>query len=136
MKRVLTFLGCLLVFCWGYFSWVAPAMATPLSHFSFPALTIAAQVDAVDAAACPDFAQKIDLNNANIVAFTDCRGFYPTLATLIVQNSPYEAVEDVLDIPNLSDRQIALLKAQLKNFIVTEPRVSLEMRMPPRPPMP
>jgi photosystem II PsbU protein len=88
-----------------------------------------------DEAMCPEFDQKIDLNNANIVAFKGCRGFYSTLASLIVQSGPYEAVEDVLEIPELSDRQKELLQAQLKNFTVTEPIVPLEMRMPPRPVM-
>lgn len=135
MKRVLFVLGHLLLFCLGYFIWITPVMATPFDYLSPPVLTIATQLDAVDAVGCPDFEQKIDLNNANIVAFTDCQGFYPTLATMLVRNSPYDKVEDVLKIPNLNDRQIALLKAQLKNFTVAEPRVSLEMRMPPRPMM-
>ena len=84
---------------------------------------------------CTDSGRKIDLNNANLVAFTDCPGFYPTLARSLVTNGPYEKVEDVLEIPGLSDRQKALLRANLDNFTATEPVVPLEMRMPPRPAM-
>jgi photosystem II PsbU protein len=88
-----------------------------------------------DAASCIKLGQKIDLNNANIIAFKDCKGFYPTLASSIIKNSPYQAVEDVLKISELSDRQKELLKSHLDLFTVTDPVVSLEMRMPPRPMM-
>lgn len=43
-------------------------------------------------ASCIEFGQKIDLNNANIGAFTDCRGFYPTLAKMIVTSGPFESL--------------------------------------------
>jgi photosystem II PsbU protein len=39
---------------------------------------------------------------------------------MIIKNSPYEKVEDVLEIPGLSERQKELLQANLDNFIVTE----------------
>ncbi len=84
---------------------------------------------------CSEFDPPIDLNNANIIAFKDCRGFYPNLAKLIVQYSPYQEVEDVLEIPGLSERQKKLLNSQLVNFEVTTPVIPLEMRMPPRPAM-
>ncbi len=91
--------------------------------------------EVIDTAGCPEFEQKIDLNNANIAAFKDCQAFFPTLASLIVKNGPYQNVEDVLTIPGLTDSQKALLESQLKNFIVAAPVVPLEMRMPPRPTM-
>ena len=139
MKRFLAFLGrflsCLLIVCLGYLAWIPPVIAKPFDNSGLSAFTVAARSNLTDAAACPELDQKIDLNNANMVAFTDCRGFYPTLATLIVQNGPYKKVEDVLKIPGLNARQKALLKAQMKNFTVLEPKVPLEMRMPPRPMM-
>ena len=82
---------------------------------------------------CVGLAQPIDLNNANLIAFTDCPGFYPGLAQMIVQNSPYQQVEDVLKIQGLSSPQKQLLKANLKHFIASAPVVPLEARMPPRP---
>jgi photosystem II PsbU protein len=82
---------------------------------------------------CSNSSQKIDLNNANTIAFADCPGFYPTLAKLIVINSPYQNVEDVLSLEDLSDRQRELLKANLDSFTVSDPVVSLDLRMPPRP---
>ncbi len=67
------------------------------------------------------YGQKVDLNNANVRMFRDYRGFYPTLARKIVDNAPYETVEDVLKIPGLSERQKARLQANLDKFTVTDP---------------
>jgi len=64
---------------------------------------------------------KIDLNNTNILAFRRLRGFYPTLARKIIENAPYEKVEDVLEIPDLSERQRERIKDNLNEFVVTEP---------------
>jgi photosystem II PsbU protein len=74
----------------------------------------------------------IDLNNANLMAFTDCPGFYPNLASIILSHAPYQRVEEVLSIPDLTDYQRALLKANLSSFTVAEPVVPLAQRMPPR----
>lgn len=63
---------------------------------------------------------KIDLNNTNVRAFRKYPGLYPTLAGKIVENAPYEKVEDVLSISGLSDRQKEVLQANLDNFTVTE----------------
>ena len=74
-----------------------------------------------DAKLATEFGQKIDLNNANVRAFREYRGFYPTLARKIVANAPYENVEDVLNIPGLSDSQKDRLQANLDSFTVTPP---------------
>ena len=66
-------------------------------------------------------AQKIDLNNSAIRDFRELRGFYPKLASLIIQNAPYEQVDDVLSIRGLSDSQIERLKANLDKFTVNPP---------------
>jgi photosystem II PsbU protein len=115
--------------CWGFFGSVQPVLAD-----SLPTL-VTALPQVGDEKLCPEFKEKIDLNNANIIAFKDCSGFYPTLAKLILQHGPYQKVEDVLEIPELSDRQKNLLKSQLVNFKVTPQVVPPEMRMPPRPVM-
>lgn len=139
MKRffrlISSLLSCFLLACLGCFIFISPVMAGTFESQGLPVMTIAAQPDSIDLTACPEFDQKIDLNNANVVAFTECQGFYPTLAKMIIENSPYEKVDDVLNISGLSDRQKDLLQSQLKNFKVSEPQVSLEMRMPPRPMM-
>ncbi len=67
-----------------------------------------------------DFGQTLDLNNTNVRAFRQYQGLYPTLAGLIVKNAPYEKVEDVLELPGLTDRQKEVLRANLDNFTVTD----------------
>ncbi|MDJ1172018.1 photosystem II complex extrinsic protein PsbU [Roseofilum sp. BLCC_M154] len=69
-----------------------------------------------------EFGGKIDLNNAHVRQFRECRGMYPTLARLVITNAPYERVEDVLDIPHLSDRQKQTLSSHFGHFTVTPPR--------------
>jgi photosystem II PsbU protein len=69
--------------------------------------------------------KRIDLNNTNVRAFMQYPGLYPTLATLIVRNAPYENVEDVLNIPGLSDRQKEVLQANLDQFTVTDVEAAL-----------
>ncbi len=64
---------------------------------------------------------KIDLNNSSILEFRRLRGFYPTLARKIIQNAPYEKVEDVLEMPDLSESQRERIKQNLNEFVVTEP---------------
>lgn len=63
--------------------------------------------------------QKIDINNTAVRAFRQYRGMYPTLGALIIKNAPYNKVEDVLNIPGLTEAQKEVLKANLGNFTVT-----------------
>jgi len=62
---------------------------------------------------------KIDLNNTNMRSFRLYQGMYPTLASLIVKNAPYEKVEDVLEISGLTDRQKETLRTNLDSFTAT-----------------
>ncbi len=66
------------------------------------------------------YGTKLDLNNTNLRYFRVLQGMYPTLAGLIVKNSPYAVVEDVLKIPGLTEAQIATLNRNLDKFTVTE----------------
>jgi photosystem II PsbU protein len=126
----------ILVSCLGLFSWTQSSLAKGIDIQPTKLLAAKTQSSTVeDIKLCAESNVKIDLNNANVNAFTDCPGFYPTLARLIVKNSPYEQVEDVLKIPDLSDRQITRLKANLDSFEVAKSIVPLEQRMPPRPSM-
>ncbi|MBE9175990.1 photosystem II complex extrinsic protein PsbU [Synechocystis salina LEGE 06155] len=84
-----------------------------------------AELNAVDAKLTTDFGQKIDLNNSDIRDFRDLRGFYPNLASKIIKNAPYETVEEVLNIPGLSETQKSRLEANLGSFTVTEPSIEL-----------
>jgi photosystem II PsbU protein len=66
-----------------------------------------------------EFGKKIDINNTNVRAFRKYPGLYPTIARKVVDNAPYKSVDDVLDIPDLSDKQKELLEANLDNFTIT-----------------
>ncbi|NEO86522.1 MAG: photosystem II complex extrinsic protein PsbU [Spirulina sp. SIO3F2] len=66
-----------------------------------------------------EFGQKFDLNNTNVRQLRKLPGFYPTLAGKIVRVPYYEKVEDVLNIPGLTERQKQLLQDNLDKFTVT-----------------
>ena len=98
------------------------AQATGFNSFvgnQVPVLAIARQNKA-DQKLATEFGKKIDLNNTNIAAFQKYPGLYPTLAQKIIKNAPYQKVEDVLNLTELSDKQKELLQSNLANFTVTE----------------
>jgi len=68
---------------------------------------------------------KIDLNNSNINTFRQVRGMYPTLGRLIVNNAPYESLDDVLNIEGLTDSQKELIKANADKFTLKKPDESM-----------
>ncbi len=112
----------LLLGCWGILGTTQTAQAVSFNSFAgnqVPVLAVARQNKA-DQKLGTDFGKKIDLNNTNIAAFQKYPGLYPTLAKKIIKNAPYKKVEDVLNIPKLSDKQKTLLQANLDNFTVTE----------------
>lgn len=84
---------------------------------------------------CVPIGEKIDLNNANVIAFRDCPGYYPTLAKKIISNGPYGSVEEVLNIRGLNLKQKKLLEDKLDLFTITESNTDFATRMPPRPMM-
>jgi photosystem II PsbU protein len=139
MKRLIRWFSILSLILVSYFSalsWNQPAIAKGIGIQPVAIMTTATELsNSGNHSSCIEFGQKIDLNNANIVSFTDCRGFYPTLAKLIVTHGLYQKVEDVLEIPELSDQQKQLLASHLDRFTVTEAVIPLEQRMPPMPPL-
>jgi photosystem II PsbU protein len=120
INRLKSFLRLIGTICLWVLIWIQPVMATSLVPQS--SLSIAIEIpfgNVVDEKLGSEFGQKIDLNNSNIQTFTQYPGLYPTLAREIIKNAPYAEVEDVLDIPGLSDRQKETLKANLEHFTVT-----------------
>ncbi|WP_107806603.1 photosystem II complex extrinsic protein PsbU [Nodularia spumigena] len=121
LLRLLTVFS-LLLGSWGWLGTTQIATAANINSFAFrqvPVLAIERQ-NRADAKLGTEFGKKLDLNNTNVRAFQQFPGLYPTLAKKIVTNAPYKNVEDVLDIPGLSDHQKELLQANLDNFAVTE----------------
>jgi photosystem II PsbU protein len=74
----------------------------------------------IDKKLSTEYGQKLDLNNSNVMAFRKYPGLYPNLARLIIENSPYDQVEEVLDLPGLTEQQREILEKNLNNFTVTE----------------
>lgn len=128
MKRFIRLLAAfaLMVSCWGV-AGTEPAQALDVNGLtlqSYPLLADASYRNPADAKLQSEFGQKIDLNNSHVRSFRDYRGFYPILAGKIVKNAPYAKVEDVLNIPGLSEHQKEVLQANLGNFTVTDPEAA------------
>jgi photosystem II PsbU protein len=96
---------------------------TCLVGFNAPALADEAPMtqgsNTADTKLGTDFGKKIDLNNTNVRAFRKFPGLYPTLAKKIVNNAPYKTAQDVLNLPELSATQKALLEKNMDNFTTT-----------------
>lgn len=113
MKRLLSLLLVLGLLISGLVGgWSQPAMAKQLRN-------------AVDDKLATDYGSKIDVNNTNIAAFTKYRGLYPTIASKIVTNAPYESLEDVLNIPGLSKIEKDRIEQNMDVFTLTDPDPAL-----------
>lgn len=120
LRLLMTF--ALVLGCFGWLGQSQSAMAASLTSVSLrpmPILAVDTLRNAVDRK-LGEMSGKIDLNNTNVRAFRNLPGMYPILASKIIKNAPYESVEDVLEIPGLSDRQKEILQAYLEQFTVTD----------------
>lgn len=116
---IVTTLSVIFFFIGGVFAYPAQALNVNavLPQANSPLLAVETnRRNAADDLLSTDFGQKIDINNSDIRDFRGLRGFYPKLASLIIQNAPYSEVEDVLNIPGLSESQVERLQANLDNF--------------------
>jgi photosystem II PsbU protein len=112
----------------GCFAWAGnqSAIAASPSSLTLPSSSLVAAVDAssrtnrADEKLATEYGKKLDLNNSAVRDFREYRGMYPTLARIIIKNAPYEQVEDVLKISDLTEPQKKLLKANLDKFTVTD----------------
>ena len=118
MKKFIGILTAILIIVgsWGF----AGAARASESLFTVQSSTVLARVNTADAKRQELIKGKLDLNNSDVREFRRLRGFYPSLASKIIQNAPYESVEDVLEIPGLSDSQIERLQANIDEFFVTD----------------
>lgn len=115
---------CLLVGCLGWLGIPQNAIAANLTNSTLGQGVLLAEVEGALRNRADDkraeTGKKIDLNNTNVRAFRQYPGFYPTLASKIIDNAPYQKVDDVLKLPGLSDRQKEALQGHLDDFIVTD----------------
>ncbi len=116
----------LLVGCLGWLGFAQPASAANLNSLSLVSSPVLAEArNVMDDKLSTEFGAKLDLNNTNIRAFTNYPGMYPTLARMIIQNAPFEDVEDVLDMPGLTERQKSILQRNMENFTTSEAEAAL-----------
>merc|ERR1712037_495797 len=64
---------------------------------------------------------EVDVNNANVQAYRQFRGMYPTAAGFIATHGPYSKVGDVYDIPGLDDKVKELFKKYESNLVCLPP---------------
>merc|ERR1719330_2299846 len=64
---------------------------------------------------------KVDINNANVQAFRQFPGMFPTAAGAIATHGPYKSVSDIYEIPGLDDRVKAIMKKYESNFVALPP---------------
>ncbi|MBW4475859.1 MAG: photosystem II complex extrinsic protein PsbU [Tolypothrix brevis GSE-NOS-MK-07-07A] len=128
MKRLVRLLTVfsLLFGCWGWLGTTQIAQASNINGVGLqlvPVLAVEytqATQNKADQKLATEFGKKLDLNNTNVRAFQQYPGLYPTLARKIIEHAPYQELNDVLNIPGLSDRQKQILQANLDHFTVTE----------------
>jgi len=102
----------------------AAAYASPSTSLA-PIVANAGGVDTlrnnIDDKLSTDYGFKIDVNNTNVAAFANYRGLYPTIGGKIVKNAPYDTLEDILNIPGLSEIERSRIEANLDNFTISDP---------------
>uniref|UniRef100_A0A7S2IVS7 Photosystem II 12 kDa extrinsic protein n=1 Tax=Alexandrium andersonii TaxID=327968 RepID=A0A7S2IVS7_9DINO len=64
---------------------------------------------------------KVDINNANVQAYRQFPGFFPTAAGAIATHGPYKSVKDIYDIPNLDPRVVDIFKKYEGNLVCLPP---------------
>ncbi|MEL6159404.1 MAG: photosystem II complex extrinsic protein PsbU [Cyanobacteria bacterium J06623_5] len=81
--------------------------------------------NAVDDKLATAYGNKIDVNNTNIAAFRKYRGLYPTIAGKVVSNAPYDAIEDIFEIPGLRQVEKDRLQQNIDIFTISDPDPAL-----------
>ncbi|MCU0568230.1 MAG: photosystem II complex extrinsic protein PsbU [Oculatellaceae cyanobacterium Prado106] len=123
MKRIIQVLfivGLWIVsFCWVSLQQPVFASSQVAAWVKMEPNLLVSSRNVVDDKLTTEYGQKLDLNNSNVRAFREYSGLYPNLARIIVNHAPYETVEEVLQIPGLTERQKEILQANLDKFTVT-----------------
>jgi len=61
---------------------------------------------------------KVDINNANVQAYRQFPGMYPTAAGQICSHGPYKSVADIYTIPGLKEELKTIMKKYEGNLVV------------------
>jgi len=138
MKRlasVLMILGLVLGLTSGFAN-PQPAAAADMGRFTMSTVPVvlaetdaeAERRNAVERKLQNKFGEKIDLNNSNVRVFARYPGMYPTLAGKILRatkNEPFSSIDDVFNMPGLTDREISILERYEDRFVVTPPETAI-----------
>ncbi|MEO1506229.1 MAG: photosystem II complex extrinsic protein PsbU [Cyanobacteria bacterium J06633_23] len=81
--------------------------------------------NAIDDKLTTEYGYKLDVNNTNVAAFRKYRGLFPTIAGKIIRNAPYENLEDILEIPGLSDVEKSRISENMDIFTISPPNPAL-----------
>ena len=60
---------------------------------------------------------KVDINNANIQAYRQFPGMFPTIAGMIGTHGPYKQVSDIYNIPGMEDKLKNIVKKYEGNLV-------------------
>lgn len=104
---------------------VQPAIAGMLNSGTVLVAEATLPRNAVDDKLTTEYGYKIDVNNTNVAAFTKYRGLFPTIAGKIIRNAPYDNLEDILEIPNLSDVEKSRIQDNMDIFTISPPNPAL-----------
>ncbi len=81
--------------------------------------------NAIDDKLTTEYGYKLDVNNTNVAAFRKYRGLFPTIAGKIIRNAHYENLEDILEIPGLSDVEKSRISENMDIFTISPPNPAL-----------
>ena len=81
--------------------------------------------NAIDDKLTTEYGYKLDVNNTNVAAFRKYRGLFPTIAGKIIRNAPYDDLEDILEIPGLSDVEQSRIRENMDVFTISPPNPAL-----------
>ena len=81
--------------------------------------------NAIDDKLTTEYGYKLDVKNTNEAAFRKYRGLFPTIAGKIIRNAPYENLEDILEIPGLSDVEKSRISENMDIFTISPPNPAL-----------
>ena len=77
--------------------------------------------NAIDDKLRTEYGYKLDVNNTNVAAFRKYRGLFPTIAGKIIRNAPYDDLEDILEIPGLSEVEQSRIRENMDVFTISPP---------------
>lgn len=102
-----------------------PAVASMLNNGTVVLAEATLPRNAVDDKLATEYGYKLDVNNTNVAAFRKYRGLFPTIAGKIIRNAPYENLEDILEIPGLTDVEKSRIQENLDAFTISPPNPAL-----------